>query len=365
MAPIGMFPGRFPSKECIFLTDTDDEGQNQESYQLRRLWILSKVAVTFPHWWSTKFSCGYTLYAHPHARIRSMEIGDVRMFLLGVACRSDGRQLFDGLEGFASTIGDPGAVRSLDHLVGCYVLLVDHPESGISLFTDPASLMNVFRRVDEYASSPALFSGVQPDLEVAAVFTLNATDAWMPGSRTSFAGVRAMPANHRIDTSSGNITRFWPREPFSRVDTDEATRRGSELLRECAASMVHDHRVLLSLTGGVDSRVMLAAFRDHKDLIETFSIDVLDRRERTLIDEIVRLTGIRHRYLTLQPTTDHVMALYDGMTLGQSLGSRRTIAGTCWQLRDTDAVHVSGNLVQSQKRFIGPMEIHLGRRHID
>lgn len=289
------------------------------------------------------------LLVHPETHLLQSSTGNQHVVLIGVAFSSDGRpvrQLLDDLD--ASS--DDSLARTLEMLGGLYALII-HSDERTRIYTDPGGMHNIFYRDGVVSSSPALLPGVASDLVLRRQFRLDPHDSWMLGRHTPFAGVEVVPANHFLDLDRFVVERFWPVEPVRPLTEEESIERGAEVLRNAALSLGSDHRLLISLTGGRDSRLMLAAALSAGVRVRAFSIDVFSNRERAIVEELIRATGVEHIWLPKQTAPREIVDVYDEITLGMSLGSRREVAGSCWALRDTNEVHVSGNLGAICKAF--------------
>ena len=331
------------------MQDTRDD---LEPLRLRRQWLVAAGTPAREGWPTIDLGAGFRLHHHPHALVSSFEFGEATIALVGVAVDADGF-----LDRLANDRTDPlheRVVRTLDHLVGCYAVITHTPRTGVRVYTDPAALMNVFFKDGYAASTPALLHAGELDTEPSRGFRLNEIDDWMTGTRTPFVGVRVVLANHWLDLGSGAQHRFWPRQQFPQRTVEDAVSSGAAHLRASANALLQQHPVLLSLTGGLDSRVMLAACRDRLDRVRAFTIETIGEKERELVGRLVATSGVDHRWVAFTPPEPWILELYDEMTGGQSLGSRRRVAGACMSLAAPDAVHLSGNLGAIAKSFYWP-----------
>jgi len=285
---------------------------------------------------------GVFLFTHAETPLARGRAGETALTVVGVASRASGAGLFEGLAGEEDL---PGWRRDL---TGVHAVIATGPGDA-KIYTDPGGMMNVFIGASGViASTPAALPETAPG-ERAAL----SRDDWWLWDETPFEGVRVLPANHALDLGTGAIERFWPLEPFERLSAEDAAARGAETLRASMAALVRERPALVSLTGGLDSRVTLAAATG-LDRVRAFTLDVLGAEERALVERLVELSGVDHEWVGVPVPPADVLELYDGMTLGLSVGSRREVAGGCWTLRGTDAAHVSGNLGAIAKAFYWP-----------
>ncbi|MCP9438249.1 MAG: hypothetical protein NHB36_00005 [Nitrospira sp.] len=77
-----------------------------------------------------------------------------------------------------------------------------------------------------------------------------------------FRGLRHLLPNHWLDLQTGASRRYWPSQPLPTLDPDEAADRLLALLAGQIRAAVERFDMALSLTAGIDSRLVLAAARD-------------------------------------------------------------------------------------------------------
>ncbi len=321
-------------------------GRDLAGYRFRRQWAIASDRPLDELSERRDLGHGVSLFAHPEAFVTSHEAGALRVYCLGVGVRGSGQALFDGVD------TEDDLLALLDDLNGVYTLITVTPDS-LRVYTDPGGMMNVFLGDGGViASTPAALPETRG--APAGPSVKPGRDDWMLWDRTPFAGVRVLPANHMLDATTGQTERFWPRDEFTGLSRDEAIVRGAGTLRESARALAGSHSVLVSLTGGLDSRVSLAALDGVEGDISAFTLDRVPSRERALVERLAERAGVDHRWVEVDEAPPGVLRMYDEITLGMSVGARREVGGGCWTLRDTDAVHLSGNLGAIAKAFYWP-----------
>jgi hypothetical protein len=243
----------------------------------------------------------------------------------------------------------------LHDLCGTYVLLV--PGGGtVELYTDPAGMMTVFRGHGRVASSPTLLGPLRRDVGLDLEFPFGPDNDWYPGALTPFEGVTAVPANHVLDIGSGRLRRFWPTAQPRRVTSEEGIERLTHLLQTLSARLLEVAPVACSLTGGKDSRLNLAALREHHDRVEYFTVDGagVKRCDLEIPAELARRFGLDHRFVHGAEPEPWLLNLYDEMTAGLSIGGGRGIAAATSTIASPVHVHLNGNLGAMLKSFFWP-----------
>ncbi|HMJ80196.1 MAG TPA: hypothetical protein VK592_04070 [Candidatus Dormibacteraeota bacterium] len=162
--------------------------------------------------------------------------------------------------------------------------LVVAEEVGLHLLTDATGLRQVFytagvgsRWCASQASLIAAEAGIARDPEASAflgsLYVRAYSEFWWPFDTSPFRGVRRLPPNHVLDLERGEVTRYWPvsapaPRPFERV-----VDAGAELLRGSLEAAANRAPLALTLTAGLDTRVLLAAARDLRSRAVWYTLD--------------------------------------------------------------------------------------------
>ncbi|WP_134765939.1 asparagine synthase-related protein [Nocardioides sp. 1609] len=128
---------------------------------------------------------------------------------------------------------------------------------------------------------------------------------WQTGSRTWQAGVRRLGPGERAALAGGRLRCRGPRDPRG-VTTTSSTGTAPErvaagLLRASVASFLDEHPdAILQLTGGLDSRILLAAVPPRRrPELEALTLVVPGSPDAAIAGRIAREQGMRHQLLHL------------------------------------------------------------------
>ncbi|OYD21128.1 hypothetical protein [Oceanimonas baumannii] len=92
---------------------------------------------------------------------------------------------------------------------------------------------------------------------------------YLPGLMTAISQVRPLLPNTFIDLRTISIHRFFPREELERNElTDEFVEKISKVLCRQNEMLTKRFKVVLSLTGGLDSRISLATLKNHTERLD-------------------------------------------------------------------------------------------------
>ena len=282
----------------------------------RRQFLLGPRSIgALPEAWRrVPVAGGRTLHAHPDLPVVQRARGGLELTLLGYAIdphhpERDDADVLDALLAPSARAADvPLATEPL----GGRWALVAADADGAFLVHDASGYRQVVHaRVDGdvWAASQPLLLGravsLAPDPEaaefVASDFYRRSAEAWWPGDRTRYAGVRALLPNHVLDLGSGEARRFWPAAPLVERQVEDGAERGCALLRGMVAGAHRRFPLAVALTAGIDSRTTLAAARGVAGDLPFFTHLHYDLDERhvdvVVARKLARRLGLRHRVI--------------------------------------------------------------------
>lgn len=315
------------------------------SVRLRRQWIVTREESTIiPEALTIPLGRGYRLYYHRDAAVQVVRRADAVVVIIG-RCVFDDREedVAPALRHTPASTTD--AICSLARsLVGAYAILVGTFD-GVHAISDPACLMGMYHNGSELASTPVLVARHGRDPIVDAQYALAGTDDWYTGSVCPFSGVHAVLANHVFALPSLAMRRFWPLQAPEYISVGDAVYECALRFRRSLAQLAREAPVLASITGGLDSRVCIAAMAAEGLAPACFTIAKSTGRDRDLeiAVQITRTVGFDHTALPWRTASPDLLAVYDDMTGGLSVGGRRAAVGSC-ALAAGPYTHVNGNL---------------------
>lgn len=93
-----------------------------------------------------------------------------------------------------------------------------------------------------------------------------------PGAASPFKELRHLLPNHWLDLDTGRAQRYWPTVPLEPLRVDAAVERLMVLLPGLVRAVASRFDTIVSLTAGVDSRMVLAAARGVVDRTRVMSL---------------------------------------------------------------------------------------------
>ena len=131
---------------------------------------------------------------------------------------------------------------------------------------------------------------------------------WWPGESTLYKGVRHLLPNHYLDLNTGKTGRYWPSRSLSMLPLDVVVRRCSFLLRGLLASAANRFNLVVTLTAGWDSRLVLAASKDIRHQLSYMTLrqagEPDDDPDITVASKIASKLQLRHQVVSAHQTVD-------------------------------------------------------------
>lgn len=326
----------------------------------RRQWYLGKERPKVDiNWLEYVISADFKLFYHPDLAVSFKKLGDQSGFLLlGIALNP-----LHSKENFLNRLSKKRSYdQYIDEIInacGSYVL-ISYSENSIKLYNDAAGFMGVYFKKHSAASTPSLFHDLVEDTEILHDYKFGFGNDWYTGSVTPYLGVKKLLPNHCLDLNSCSLTRFWP-VPDS-INRGKNTPKSLviskmiDLIQSQLSGILNYGHVITSLTGGQDSRVLLAGSKKNWDKTMFFTISGknISKDDIDITKELIDLTNIKHTFVPNVSPPVWVLQLYDNISAGESIGARRDIAGTCLKLSGKNVIHVNGNLGAILKSYYWP-----------
>lgn len=224
--------------------------------------------------------CTNHWYMSPDCLIVQKHHQDHKISLIGTIFdwRSPGDRPSDIARHLAGCSSTDELTRELLHLGGVYLVLSESPR-GTFLFPDSGALRPCFYYHHQgftYLASCAqllaesLPESIRPKREKTDFYqTVFKKKRLFLGGRTHFRGVRMLLPNHYLDLQSGRQRRYFPFSPIQRYQPKEALDRIIPILRGQWAAAAERYDLVLPLTAGWDSRVLLATGKAQLSHIDT------------------------------------------------------------------------------------------------
>ena len=256
-----------------------------DNLQFRRQFLLGPTPFApTPHWSCRPLRHGLVLSAHPELQVTAESIQDTTVVFLGFAVDplNPARTEPDIVRSLAKDASDLRKLISLTKpLAGRWAIIYQNQE-GTCLFTDPCGNRTAFY----YSDGHHLWCGSQPEiikancklswntdgklLEFLMNPALGRRESRWVGAQTLYRDCLHLMPNHYLDFGRLEQVRFYPSDPIPASGLSAAVDSGKVILEGIFAGFARRHDILMPLTAGWDSRVLLAASRSVSSRIRYF-----------------------------------------------------------------------------------------------
>ena len=261
---------------------------DESRLRYRRQFLLSRdVLKPLSHWNCVRLVNGCFLYSHPDLSVTYKVHECISIALLGyifdpVHYAKNNEDILHDIIEISGTY--ESFLEAIKGYAGQFVFIYMNNQVA-NVINDALALREVY-----YCIAPNnIICGSQPNLikEYSAPSINVTTDKsirrfyeydikkirsgrfWV-GDETYFEGIKHLLPNHYLDISELKAKRYWPREKLAMVEFDEAVRRSCSFLQGMLKAASNRYELMMAVTGGTDSRTLLAASKQVKDKIYYF-----------------------------------------------------------------------------------------------
>ena len=262
----------------------------------RRQFLLSRGNIETLGEWNCLRIADLYLYSHPDLEVHKLSDATKTILLIGFLFDSQehAKQNTDILEDILRASGSfKEFVSAIKPYAGRFVLIY-HDDHGLKLVQDALSLREVYYCTEKnlvvcgsqpnlvaLQSSPKLETTRNPeilDFYHNHMKSVRKGSLWV-GDGTYYDGIKHLLPNQCLDLANLSVQRYWPNAELNHLDLDETVNRVCSFLQGMIKAVTQRHSVMLAVTGGTDSRTLLAASRGVQDKIYYFV-----NKERDLTD---------------------------------------------------------------------------------
>lgn len=189
----------------------------------------------------------------------------------------------DVLKNLMSRFENIGDFISLTYsLGGRWILIASHGKST-RIFNDATGLRQIY-----YCRVPngEVWCASQPDLianglnlkkdseavEFAESYSKVESEYFLPGDVSLYKEISHLLPNWYLDLNIGKAVRFWPDRPRTEIPADKASFLAAAIIKGLITGMSKRGEIVLSLTAGLDSRLVLSASKEIKEKLVAVSI---------------------------------------------------------------------------------------------
>lgn len=311
----------------------------------------------------------FLITSHPELNVSNIVLGHRSLTLIGYILDPnkpdhDNFQVIEELLLENSSFEE--VVESTFELCGNWILLYKEDQQ-VFLFHDCTGVRSLFytdgSRANElwFASQPRLiasFLGLQEDKEAHDFMKVQkeqSVDYWWPGNSSPYSEIKALLPNHYFDAQKREVIRYWPDRNLRRLESQEAREQIASRLEKIMVAASHRFELALALSGGWDSRVMLAASKNIKEKICVYNgkrPEMPSRHPDILIPR--RLTSkLKIKYHYIPQSNDIDTEFVSAFEMNAPDPAKGLMSGLFAELRyfNREKVGVTGNILEIARFF--------------
>lgn len=252
------------------------KAEEKKNILYRRQFVLSPQEIPdLQHWRIVGVTKNYVLHIHPDLLYTIKKQGKKQLILLGdlFDVRSIEKVNDEIMNDLINVHSITELVNAVYTLAGRYALLFIENES-VFLFNDPSASRKIYYtnslKLNWCASEPhviAKYCGIEKTNDADVLDYYNSPEFTRGlqiniGNNTIYDNIRQLMPNHYLELKSGNHSRFWPNKPLGRISLKEGTEKASEVITNIIESFSKRYKLMMTITGGNDTRILLAASRN-------------------------------------------------------------------------------------------------------
>ncbi|WP_400162845.1 hypothetical protein ACAF76_005225 [Brevibacillus sp. TJ4] len=258
--------------------------EERERLRYRRQFVIGSRYVDEAGWQRISLAPKLYLTAHPDLEVVQVQTPLRELTLLGYMI--DPRNPQWGDRDILQHVADQSSsweelIRQLEPIGGRWIVL-SRDQTGFRLLHDACGMRQVFYAVcpdgvwcaSQAGTLAAQIGAKRDDSAELAAFLASpeyrkAEGIW-PGDESPYIGIRHLQPNHALDLGSGQVTRYWPAERLEPLEPGETVRRAIAILQGSMRAIADRADLMLPVTAGWDSRVLLAASREISDRVHYY-----------------------------------------------------------------------------------------------
>jgi hypothetical protein len=328
--------------------------------------------MNFSHWKKVDIKGLYFLTVHPDLQITKIQWENNIIVLLGFILdpHNPSRDNFGIIETLAKRIKRADDLHSeLLCMGGRYVLIV---KIGVDvrILNDANGMRQVFYCKDQNnelwcGSEPAILAdhlklttdqAIKDDLFKLSFFSKKA-EYWYPGNSTIYNNIHHLTPNHFIDLVRHTIVRYWPSDFLKRYSFKDAIEKSAFYLQHLMVAANNRFNLALGLSGGYDSRIVLAASKKIKENTLYFTHTINGKspniKDIRIPSELCKRLELKHVVITIPDRMDFNFETFfnkNVTTARESKGLNINGLYTYFKNAGCEVVLTSGNMSEISKR---------------
>lgn len=342
----------------------------KRGYLLTNFSIQNRPAVNIHHWNRHNFS-DLSVHTDPDVHFISYKAQSIEIACIGIVMDPfhEWINTISILEKCVETLKKSFEIfwEYIDTLGGRFIILVKKEDQLIA-FQDAVGTRSLFY-FDDPSNQHTLISShseliadlLKLDTDKKAKRFLqdenfkNNKNRYYPGLFTPYRQVFSLTPNTYLDIRTNKITRFFPRKNWSIEQHLSSVNDISLLLKNQLQLLNRKYDLAISLTGGLDSRLTLAASKKIKDAIFYYTLiygndHTSSTEDARVAKKLARTFHLNHHILQYDQSSDpEFIAQFKKNTSGVSSDFRAKIAEILYHQYPQNKLHIKSNIIDISK----------------
>lgn len=260
---------------------------------------------SFLHGWNRVLTSGFKFFIHPEAQLHRVRDSEGRVILaIGDILVAHGGKTLDELLIRVAR----GEREPLDDLTGRFALVVLDGEAG-QIMHDPLGSQAVFRTLGPspvFSSHSSLIAeciGMSVSQRIKKYMASDEYRArvtrFLPGDLSLYDEIVHLVPNNELDLQTGLTHRYWPRAATPSGTFEELVDVWDEYFRAYVAFVQQRYRPVIGLTGGLDSRAVIATVHSMSLRAKYVTWDKMPEGEAARIPMLAEHLGGHHSWVRM------------------------------------------------------------------
>jgi hypothetical protein len=337
--------------------------KDEKMYPFYNQFILGpRLLEDLPQWQQFQLWGEYYLMAHPTLSVTRAENEKLSVCLIGYMLDPEHSEASseDILKSLVNLVSqDMDLFAAIEPLGGRWIFVVKSPQS-LRLIHDAAGLRQVY--YSDAAQTEELWCASQPvhiakacnlrmdrnAIEFIKWFQDKDSTFYWPGNSSPYGSICRLLPNHFLDLETGKTSRYWPSINRESCTLDDSVTSISDKLTKMMQSAANRFDLMVAMSAGWDSRLMLAACKPIARNLRYYTIKrpgtEMTHPDIGITSKLLKKLGLVHDLIEIRPqVSSQFEDIYDQQVPFTHKGAKLAMY-TLFKRYDRQKVGATGNV---------------------
>ena len=252
----------------------------------------------------------YNLLFHYEAKFRKIDIGNSAVLIFGDIFVAHGNNTVEENITNFILLNNWDAI---DNLSGRFAIIVVDEDGSGKVIIDPFGARTLFYKagakvsLSSHSQLLAAIHSQEKDTKITKYMISEEyktrTTRFLPGDLTRFNEIYGLTPNNYLSLSENSTIRFWPRNDIKETSLEQLFSCCEEYFKNFSSYLLSEGvKPVFGLTGGVDTRAVIAAFKNNNYNFKTITWDYPSVKddERKVINEVAKYLNIDNIWIDIK-----------------------------------------------------------------